>query len=152
MRADLVSDLCQIPRETPVKHRDLRGRSDAHRLRKVVDGSGVGAFQCEPVRTAKIDFQGVLLHPSAFGRVNISETFVAGATVRGPTQERTRHRPGGDTDVADKVLSIFEPHTETIRKGKISKPGEFGKLVTIQESAHQVIITAYDVHQSDPPM
>src|SRR2546428_7533079 len=52
---------------------------------------------------------------------------------------------GGDTHVPHKVLSVFEPHTETIRKGKIAKPNEFGKLVTIQESEHQ-IITAYDVH------
>jgi IS5 family transposase len=56
---------------------------------------------------------------------------------------------GGDTHVPDKVLSVFEPHTETIRKGKISKPNEFGKLVTIQESEHQ-IITGYDVHTSRP--
>ncbi|MDQ3418989.1 MAG: transposase [Acidobacteriota bacterium] len=33
---------------------------------------------------------------------------------------------GGDTHVPDKVLSVFEPHTTTIRKGKISKPNEFG--------------------------
>ena len=48
--------------------------------------------------------------------------------------EQTRARIlGGDTHVPDKVLSLFEPHTETIRKGKIAKPNEFGKLVTIQE-------------------
>jgi transposase, IS5 family len=57
---------------------------------------------------------------------------------------------GGDTHVPDKVLSVFEPHTEAIRKGKIAKPTEFGKLVTIQESEHQ-IITAYDVHDRRPP-
>lgn len=57
---------------------------------------------------------------------------------------------GGDTHVPDKVLSIFEPHTEAIRKGKIAKPTEFGKLVTIQESEHQ-IITAYAVHATRPP-
>jgi IS5 family transposase len=45
----------------------------------------------------------------------------------------------GDTHVADKVLSVFEPHTEAIRKGKIAKPTEFGKLVTIQEAEHQII-------------
>ena len=57
--------------------------------------------------------------------------------------DQTRARLlGGNTHVPDKVLSIFEPHTETIRKGKIAKPNEFGKLVTIQESEHQ-IITAY---------
>jgi IS5 family transposase len=64
--------------------------------------------------------------------------------------DQTRARLlGGDTHVPDKVLSIFEPHTETIRKGKISKPNEFGKLVTIQESEHQ-IVTAYDVHVRRP--
>lgn len=56
---------------------------------------------------------------------------------------------GGDTHVPDKVLSIFEPHTTTIRKGKISKPNEFGNLVTIQEAEHQ-IITAYEVHTGRP--
>jgi IS5 family transposase len=56
---------------------------------------------------------------------------------------------GGDTHVPDKILSVFEPHTETIRKGKIAKPNEFGKLVTIQESEHQ-IITAYEVHATRP--
>jgi IS5 family transposase len=57
---------------------------------------------------------------------------------------------GGDSHVPDKVLSVFEPHTEAIRKGKIAKPTEFGKLVTIQESEHQ-IITAYEVHDRRPP-
>jgi IS5 family transposase len=56
---------------------------------------------------------------------------------------------GGDTHVPDKVLSVFEPHTEAIRKGKIAKPTEFGKLVTIQEAEHQ-IITAFDVHDYRP--
>ena len=64
--------------------------------------------------------------------------------------DQTRARLlGGNTHVPDKVLSIFEPHTETIRKGKIAKPNEFGKLVTIQESEHQ-IITVYDVHAKRP--
>jgi IS5 family transposase len=65
--------------------------------------------------------------------------------------DQTRARLlGGDTHVPDKVLSVFEPHTEAIRKGKIAKPTEFGKLVTIQESEHQ-IITAYEVHDRRPP-
>jgi hypothetical protein len=51
--------------------------------------------------------------------------------------------------VPDKVLSILEPHTTTIRKGKISKPNEFGNVVTIQEAEHQ-IITAYEVHAGRP--
>ena len=65
-------------------------------------------------------------------------------------RHQTRARVlGGDTHVPDKVLSVFEPHTETIRKGKIATPNEFGKLVTIQEAEHQ-IITAYEVHARRP--
>ena len=49
--------------------------------------------------------------------------------------DQTRARLlGGDTHVPDKVLSLFEPHTETIRKGKIAKPNEFGNLVTHSRS------------------
>jgi len=64
-------------------------------------------------------------------------------------EQTSRRVFGGDTHVAEKVLSIFEPHTEAIRKGKIAKPTEFGKLVTIQEAEHQ-IVTAYAVHDQRP--
>jgi transposase, IS5 family len=64
--------------------------------------------------------------------------------------DQTRRRiAGGDIHVPNKVLSVFEPHTEAIRKGKIVKPTEFGKMVTIQEAEHQVI-TAYEVHAQRP--
>lgn len=56
---------------------------------------------------------------------------------------------GGDTHVPNKVLSVFEPHTEAIRKGKLITPTEFGKLVTIQEAEGQ-IISAYEVHAKRP--
>jgi IS5 family transposase len=39
---------------------------------------------------------------------------------------------GGDTRAQGKVVSLFEPQTEVIRKGKAGKPTEFGKLVKIQ--------------------
>jgi IS5 family transposase len=66
--------------------------------------------------------------------------------VMAQTAQRVLH---GDTHVPDKVLSLFEPHTEAIRKGKLVKPTEFGKLVTIQEAEHH-IITAYAVHAHKP--
>jgi IS5 family transposase len=50
----------------------------------------------------------------------------------------------GDTHHPDKILSLFEPHTEVIRKGKAAKPTEFGKVVKIQEAEGQ-IITDYQV-------
>ncbi len=46
---------------------------------------------------------------------------------------------GGDTHVESKLVSVFEPTTEVIRKGKASKPTEFGKMVKIQEAENQII-------------
>jgi IS5 family transposase len=58
---------------------------------------------------------------------------------------------GGDTHVAEKLVSIFEPTTEIIRKGKASKPTEFGKMVKIQEGENQIVIhyAVYDKRPSD---
>ena len=56
---------------------------------------------------------------------------------------------GGDTHVTDKLVSVFEPHTEIIRKGKANRPNELGKLVKIQE-AEQQIITDYQVFAERP--
>lgn len=55
----------------------------------------------------------------------------------------------GDTHYRDKVLSLFEPHTEAIRKGKASKPTEFGKLVKIQEAENQIVVD-YQVFEKRP--
>jgi transposase, IS5 family len=56
----------------------------------------------------------------------------------------------GNQHYAEKLYSVFEVHTEAIRKGKLSKPTEFGKLVKIQEAEHQ-IITDYEVFAIRPP-
>lgn len=56
---------------------------------------------------------------------------------------------GGDTHAPEKLVSIFEPTTEIIRKGKASKPTEFGKMVKIQEGENQVI-TDYVVYPKRP--
>lgn len=55
----------------------------------------------------------------------------------------------GITQWPDKIVSLFEPHTEIIRKGKASKPTEFGKLVQIQEAENQ-IVTHYEVFEKRP--
>jgi transposase, IS5 family len=55
----------------------------------------------------------------------------------------------GNTKYPDKVTSMFEPHTEIIRKGKASKPNEFGKMVKIQEAENQ-IVTHYEVFEERP--
>ncbi len=55
----------------------------------------------------------------------------------------------GDTRADGKILSLFEPATEVIRKGKAGKPNEFGKMVKLQEAENQ-IVTGYEVYAQRP--
>lgn len=57
---------------------------------------------------------------------------------------------GGVTKSQQKLVSVFEAHTEIIRKGKASKPTEFGNLVKIQEAENQ-IVTHFEVFAQRPP-
>ena len=51
---------------------------------------------------------------------------------------------GGNTHVPDKVLSLLEPHTQVIRKGKAHKPNEFGRLVRLDE-VENGIVSGYQI-------
>jgi IS5 family transposase len=55
----------------------------------------------------------------------------------------------GNPHLAGKIVSVFESHTEIIRKGKAAKPTEFGKMIKIQEAEVQ-IITHYEVYDERP--
>jgi transposase, IS5 family len=68
----------------------------------------------------------------------------------GQVSKQTRARVfGGNTKFEEKLVSVFEPQTEIIRKGKASKPTEFGKLVKVQEAENQ-IITHFEVYEERP--
>jgi IS5 family transposase len=55
----------------------------------------------------------------------------------------------GNSQVEEKVLSLFEPHTAVIRKGKAHKPNEFGRLVRIDE-VENGIVSGYQVLTGNP--
>ena len=55
----------------------------------------------------------------------------------------------GNTHVEGKILSVFEPSTEVIRKGKAGKPNEFGKMIKLQEAENQIIVD-YEVYAQQP--
>ena len=89
----------------------------------------------------------VLQHAALEGLRQELDTFVPRVQ---QVLRQTRARVfGGDTHVTDKLLSVFEPSTEVIRKGKAGKPTEFGKMVKLQEAEHQ-IITEYVVYETRP--
>jgi len=55
----------------------------------------------------------------------------------------------GDSRSEGKIVSLFEPSAEVIRKGKASKPTEFGKLLKLQEAENQIIVD-YEVFARRP--
>jgi IS5 family transposase len=55
----------------------------------------------------------------------------------------------GNTRAEGKIVSLFEPSTEVIRKGKAGKPNEFGKMVKLQEAENQ-IVTDFEVYEQRP--
>jgi transposase, IS5 family len=87
------------------------------------------------------------------GRVALGSLVETLATMTGRVQQvmkQTKLRIfAGVTKSQEKIVSMFEPHTEIIRKGKASKPTEFGKLVKIQEAENQ-IISHYEVFAERP--
>jgi transposase, IS5 family len=64
-------------------------------------------------------------------------------------QTRRRVLQGEQVPSEQKVYSIFEPHTDLIKRGKVLKPVEFGHKVFLAESA-QGLITDYRVLKGNP--
>jgi transposase, IS5 family len=64
-------------------------------------------------------------------------------------QARRRTLQGEQVPNAEKIYSIFEPHTDLIKRGKVLTPVEFGHKVFLAESA-QGLITQYDVLSGNP--
>jgi len=64
-------------------------------------------------------------------------------------QARRRVLQGEQVPNADKIYSIFETHTDLIKRGKVLTPVEFGHKVFLAESA-QGLITQYEVLQGNP--
>jgi IS5 family transposase len=50
---------------------------------------------------------------------------------------------------AEKIYSIFEPHTDLIKRGKVRTPVEFGHKVFLAESA-KGLITQYEILRGNP--
>src|SRR5438045_9640652 len=64
-------------------------------------------------------------------------------------QARRRVLEGEQVPNAEKIYSIFESHTDLIKRGKVQTPLEFGHKVFLAESA-QGLITQYQVLEGNP--
>jgi len=64
-------------------------------------------------------------------------------------QARRRVIEQEQVPTSEKLYSIFEPHTDLIKRGKVNKPVEFGHKVFLAESARG-LITQYHVLKGNP--
>jgi len=64
-------------------------------------------------------------------------------------QARRRVLQGEQVPTAEKIYSIFETHTDLIKRGKAQTPIEFGHKVFLAESV-QGLITQYEVLEGNP--
>ncbi len=64
-------------------------------------------------------------------------------------QTRRRVVQGESVPASEKLVSIFEPHTAIIRKGKLGRPVEFGRVLWLDE-ADGGMITRYTVLSGNP--
>jgi len=64
-------------------------------------------------------------------------------------QARRRVFDGEKVSNEEKVFSIFEPHTELLKRGKAGKPIEFGHMVSIQQVEGK-FVTDYGVFRKRP--
>jgi IS5 family transposase len=64
-------------------------------------------------------------------------------------QTRRRVLEGEELPVHEKLFSIFEPHTDLLKRGKLTSPVEFGHKVFLAES-RSGLITDYHVLEGNP--
>ena len=65
------------------------------------------------------------------------------------SQARRRVLQGESVPNDEKIFSIYEPHTELLKRGKAGKPIEFGHMIQIQQ-VHEKFITDYAVFEKKP--
>jgi transposase, IS5 family len=85
----------------------------------------------------------------AIGEIRKEIEHFCGLGSRVIDQARRRVLDGEQVATAEKIYSIFEPHTDLIKRGKVRTPIEFGHKVFLAESA-QGLITQYEVLKGNP--
>ncbi len=59
----------------------------------------------------------------------------------------------GITDSSEKLISLFEPHAQILRRGKLHRPTEFGNLVKVQEADGGIVTDVATVpEKADAPL
>jgi IS5 family transposase len=126
------------PRQQTRTYRDLLGASE-----------GVVAMARAAVATARTAPPADPLAAAAVTALVDELEHYCGLAERVMTQTRRRVLNGEQVPVHEKIFSIFEPHTDLIKRGKAQRPVEFGHKVFLAESGRG-FITDYRVLDGNP--
>jgi IS5 family transposase len=135
-----------IQRMSP-KQRAARQKSTYRELigiaQEVVEGGRRALRQTRNIRGADP------LRQLTIGQLQAEIDHFCGLGDRVIDQARRRVLEGEQVPTAEKIYSIFEAHTDLIKRGKVLTPVEFGHKVFLAESARG-LITQYDVLDGNP--
>ncbi|MEX2147380.1 MAG: ISNCY family transposase [Candidatus Rokuibacteriota bacterium] len=126
------------PRQQPRKYRDLLGVT-----------AGVVATARAAVASARATPPRDPLAAAVVTALSAEIEHFCGLAERVITQTRRRILEGEQVPVHEKIFSIFEPHTDLIKRGKVQRPVEFGHKVFLAESGRG-LITEYRVLDGNP--
>jgi len=77
---------------------------------------------------------------------NLERLIGLGRRIVRQTKERVFN---GNAKSSEKIVSIFEPHTKILRRGKAGRPTEFGQMVKVQEAEGGLITDIAVVDTTD---
>jgi transposase, IS5 family len=120
------------------KYRELIGIAQ-----EVVEGARLALEKTRKARGKDI------ITDIAIGELRKEIEHYCGLADRVIDQARCRVLEGEQVPNAKKVYSIFEPHTDLIKRGKVRTPVEFGHKIFLAESAVG-LITQYHVLKGNP--
>lgn len=63
--------------------------------------------------------------------------------------EQTEQKLAGQTAIENRIVSFHDPQARPIRKGKLSKPTEFGRTLMLTQDASGIIID-HQLHEGNP--
>jgi IS5 family transposase len=126
------------PRQQTRKYRDLLGVT-----------AGVVAAARAAVATARATPPADPLAAAAVTALSEELEHFCALAERVMTQTHRRVLNGEPVPVHEKIFSIFEPHTDLIKRGKVQRPVEFGHKVFLAESGRG-FITDYRVLDGNP--
>ena len=63
--------------------------------------------------------------------------------------EQTQQKLQGQTSIAERIVSFYDPQARPIRKGKLHKAVEFGRTLQLVQDSSGVILH-YEIHQGNP--